>query len=255
MIMQKLGKFFYRISAIVMLVVVVMTSVSCRNNDEPEKGENERTLFMYFPWSVDLTSFFYQNVNDMKKAIANVGLDKQRVVVYFATSGTEAEMYELKYEKGKCVQQTLKTYSGNDVTTPEGIAEVLNDMKAFAPAKRYAMTIGCHGMGWLPVDKDELRRKSGLKYHWETPGVPLTRYFGAGGNKDYQTEITDFAEGLKMAGLKMDYILPDDCYMPSIEVAYDLREVTDYLVGSTCEIMAYGMPYEKIGAYLLGEPD
>lgn len=255
MIMQKLGKFFYRISAIVMLVVVVMTSVSCRNNDEPEKGENERTLFMYFPWSVDLTSFFYQNVNDMKKAIANVGLDKQRVVVYFATSGTEAEMYELKYEKGKCVQQTLKTYSGNDVTTPEGIAEVLNDMKAFAPAKRYAMTIGCHGMGWLPVDKDELRRKSGLKYHWETPGVPLTRYFGAGGNKDYQTEITDFAEGLKMAGLKMDYILFDDCYMSSIEVAYDLREVTDYLVGSTCEIMAYGMPYEKIGPYLLGEPD
>lgn len=42
MIMQKLGKFFYRISAIVMLVVVVMTSVSCRNNDEPEKGENVR---------------------------------------------------------------------------------------------------------------------------------------------------------------------------------------------------------------------
>ena len=36
MIMQKLGKFFYRISAIVMLVVVVMTSVSCRNKDEQE---------------------------------------------------------------------------------------------------------------------------------------------------------------------------------------------------------------------------
>lgn len=254
MIMQKLGKFFCKISAVVLLAVVVVASVSCREN-EPPKGENERTLFMYFPWSVDLTSFFYQNVNDMKKAIANVGLNNQRVVVYFATSGTAAEMYELKYEKGKCVQQTLKTYSGNDVTTPEGVAEVLNDMKTFAPAKKYAMTIGCHGMGWLPIDKDELRLKSGLKYHWEMPGMPLTRYFGAGIDKEYQTEITDFAEGLKMAGLKMEYILFDDCYMSSIEVAYDLREVTDYLVGSTCEIMAFGMPYEKIGPYLLGEPD
>jgi hypothetical protein len=38
--------------------------------------------------------------------------------------------------------------------------------------------------------------------------------------------------------------------MSTIEVAYDLRYVTDYLIGSTCEIMAYGMPYSIIGKNL-----
>lgn len=53
----------------------------------------------------------------------------------------------------------------------------------------------------------------------------------------------------------MQYILFDDCFMSSIEVAYELRNSADYLIASTCEIMDYGMPYHKIGKYLLGDPD
>lgn len=53
----------------------------------------------------------------------------------------------------------------------------------------------------------------------------------------------------------MEYILFDDCYMSSIEVAYELRNVTDYLIASASEIMAYGMPYAVIGEYLLDDPD
>ena len=53
----------------------------------------------------------------------------------------------------------------------------------------------------------------------------------------------------------MEYILFDDCYMSSIEVAYALKDVTDYLIGSTSEVMAYGMPYAEIGQYLIGKVD
>ena len=35
----------------------------------------------------------------------------------------------------------------------------------------------------------------------------------------------------------MEYILFDDCYMSSIEVAYELKDVTKYLIGSTSEMM------------------
>lgn len=50
----------------------------------------------------------------------------------------------------------------------------------------------------------------------------------------------------------MEYILFDDCYMATVEVAYELRKATDYLIGSTCEIMEHGMPYDIIGKHLLG---
>ena len=53
----------------------------------------------------------------------------------------------------------------------------------------------------------------------------------------------------------MEYILFDDCYMSSIEVAYALRHVAEYLIACPTEIMAFGMPYAEIGRYLLGEPD
>ena len=52
--------------------------------------------------------------------------------------------------------------------------------------------------------------------------------------------------------MSMNYILFDDCYMSTVEVAYDLREVTNYLIASTSEMMAYGMPYHKILKYIIG---
>lgn len=88
--------------------------------------------------------------------------------------------------------------------------------------------------------------------HWEYENVPMTRYFG-GLYPQYQTDITTLAQGISNAGLKMEYILFDDCYMSTVEVAYDLKNVTNHLIASTCEIMAYGMPYAKIGQYLIGE--
>ena len=56
-------------------------------------------------------------------------------------------------------------------------------------------------------------------------GFP-TRFFG-GTQTDWQIDITDFAEGIKMSGLHFDYILFDDCYMASIEAIYDLRYLND----------------------------
>ena len=54
----------------------------------------------------------------------------------------------------------------------------------------------------------------------------------------------------------MEYILFDDCYMSSLEVAYELRHVTNYMIACPTEVMVFGMPYSTIGKYLLSEkPD
>ena len=210
---------------------------------------------MYLPWSTDLVSAFSTNISDMEKAIAKKGLDRERVLVFISTTATEATLFEITEENGKCKRSTLKDYKNPALTTKEEITRILKDVKSFAPANRYAMTIGCHGMGWVPVSKGKTRYLSQEKPHWEYEGGgPMTRYFG-GKSSEYQTDITTLAKGIAEAGMKMEYILFDDCYMSSIEVAYDLREVTDFLIGSPCEIMAYGMPYAEIGGYLLGDTD
>lgn len=136
-----------------MLVALALTGLSSCHDDEdaPEVKPEQRTLFMYFPWSTNLTDYFYDNILAMEEAIAKTGLDNERVIVFISTSSSEAEMFEITCNGGKCTRTELKTYDNPSLTTAAGISGILSDMKTFAPADVYAMTIGCHGMGWLPV--------------------------------------------------------------------------------------------------------
>lgn len=234
--------------------------VSCEKEEAMPEGPNEQTVFMYLPWSNTLTSAFYKNIEDLKTTIGRNILKNERVLVFMCTSPTKATLWELVYKDGESVEETLKSYdfanaSRMEYTTVEGIASVLKDVKKYAPAEQYAMIIGCHGMGWIPVSSRRSRSNvSAFKMHWENEGVPMTRYFG-GTSSQYQTDITTLAQGITNAGMRMEYILFDDCYMSTVEVAYDLKDVTKHLIGCTSEIMAYGMPYHIIGEHLIGKID
>lgn len=219
------------------------------------RPNNEQTVFMYLPWSTNLTDNFKQNIIDLEKVVATNVLKNERIIVFMCTKATEAALFELVYEDGKAVRKTYKYYDypSPTYTTAEGIASILDDVQDYTPAKRYAMIIGCHGLGWIPVSNVKARSSFSIgKRHWEYENVPMTRLFG-GLAPEYQTDLTTLAKGISNVGLKMEYILFDDCYMSGVEVAHDLKEVTEYLIASTSEVMAYGMPYAEIGQYLIGE--
>lgn len=240
---------------ILILLITSFTMFSCEKEDKIYlPPDTEQTVLMYMPWSSDLTFDFYNNISDLEKALEKNILKNERVLVFFSTSPTEATLFEITYKKGKCIRNTLKQYLNPAFTTAQGITSILNDVKNFAPANRYAMAIGCHGKGWIPVSTSRSRNTEAEKMHWEYEGVPRTRFFG-GKESKYQTDITTLSEGIINAGIKMEYILFDDCYMSSIEVAYDLKDATDHLIASTSEIMAYGMPYAEIGKYMIGNVD
>jgi hypothetical protein len=239
----------------VLLIIITGITVSCDESKDIIEEYNQKTLIMYMPWSDNLTAYFYQNIADMEEAVRTYGLDKERVIVYISTSETEGEMFEIKYlNDGLTERPIIKQYTDLQLTTTNGIAEILNDAIAYAPAKKYDLVIGCHGMGWLPVSRAEnlIRTRELWHYDYETPF--LTRYFG-GTSSSTQTDISTLADAISRTGVKMEFILFDDCYMSSVELAYQLRNVTDYLVASTCEVMAYGMPYAKMGRYMFGTTD
>ena len=126
--------------------------LSCEKEELGEAMENWKTLFMFLPWSTDLTGYFYTNIADMEARVSRRGLEHERILVFMSTSSTEATMFEIIHSKGKCDRKTLKRYGTSGFTTVEGITGILNDVQEFAPAPVYAMIIGSHGMGWLPVD-------------------------------------------------------------------------------------------------------
>lgn len=236
----------------ILLFAVIMGLASCTKEDTnilPIYAE--QTILIYMPWSSNLISYFYANIYDIEKAFVKKNSKNERVLVFLSTSPTEAVLFEIICQNESCVRKKIKSYNSLAFTTCAGITSILNDVKSNAPAKRFAMVVGGHGLSWIPVSSQSNRAK-GLrrKDYWEYEDVPLTRYFG-GLENEYKTEVSTLATGIADAGIKMEYILFDCCYMSSIEVAYELKDVTKHIIASPTEIMAYGFPYSEIGEYMI----
>ncbi len=247
----------YRILVSLLVLLTPSVFLSCDNDstDEPDNNSSKykQTVLMYMPWSGgSIYSYFLQNISSFETAIRNnKGFDGNALVVFISESETKSHLINIKYNDGECYRDTIRSFYFDecDYTTSAGIASVINNAIKIAPAKTYALAIGSHGMGWLPVGSDisTRARMSAMM----NPNVYLTRYFGHSSDNEYQTDISTLADGIKKTDLRMEYIMFDDCYMSNIETAYELKDVTDYLIASTCEIMIDGMPYSEIGMDLL----
>lgn len=221
------------------------------------------TIFVYMPWSGStkkdpgLYSFFLTNIQDIKTAIVNQGgLGNKKLMIFISTKVDKGALINVQYKNGSCIDDTVAIYDntqpGLRLNTAEWITTLLKRVKQEAPANHYSMIVGCHGMGWIPAKPStRINRPAaslfGLNQNAGKAGPP-TRWLG--GNA-YQTNISDFDKGIEDSGIgKFQYILFDDCNMTGIEVAYELRNATNHIIGSPTEIMAYGMPYKFLWSEL-----
>lgn len=242
-----------KIKHILLVLLTLLLLSSCHNDNDEKEKTNIRTIFMYMPWSSNLISEFATNLSDFETAIEQMGgLDNKRLIVYHAGSTTTGNLYEIVCENGECVRQTIKSYTDIDCTQESVLTGIINDVKTVAPAQSYSMIISGHGTGWLPAGTEMSKKALFAKSYSASSDELKTRYFG-GLTSDTQTNISTLVNSLSNNNIKLDYLMFDDCYMSSLEVAYELRTVTNYLIACPTEIMAYGMPYEEIGAYLLSD--
>lgn len=234
-----------RLSSITLIILIgIITMASCRGDDPVEQPETpNRTLLVYMPYTgtQSLYSFFVQAMNNIEKAIeTNKGLANNQVVYFIAKNTRTSYLINVEYKNGKAVRDTLKTYTNHDFVSQAGFNEVFADVKRYVPANEYAMCIEAHGEGWLPGDTE-----SAAKLLW----------FGAY-QKGFKTSVTTLVDAIKASDIHMKYILFDCCYMANIETVYDVRNVCDYVIASTSEILAQGIPYNTLLMSLLQEnPD
>ena len=237
-----------------LIAIMMVAFTSCSGESEDIEDINKQTILIFMPWSGNLYETFQENLDSIESAIvANKGLTNTRVMLFLSGSTQGSELSEIVYRKDTktCERIALKQYSGADYTTAEGIADILNEVKSHAEALNYAMIIGCHGTGWTYKD-------AWINYPFRAPRIRTataaeekdpemsTRFYGATENPTFETDISELAKGIASVGIKMQYILFDDCYMGNIETAYELRQVTNFLIASTSEVMRIGMPYRTM---------
>ncbi len=104
-------------------------------------------------------------------------------------------------------------------------------------ADGYGLVLWGHATGW--------------KIEESTRAASSRRGYGSDTNEDVGPEddrwmnITDMATELGKLP-KLDFIFADCCNMVNAENAYELRNVTNYLIGSPAEIPGNGAPYHMI---------
>lgn len=270
--------------SLIIATLFIVVGVSCSNGDSPDGPDVPvtpvgQTVFMFFPWSNSLLSDFRRTVEDMQTVVAERSMKDERIMVFMATSEREAVLFELKKQNGRCLTDTLRHYSDRPFTSRQWLTSLFSEVMTLAPASRYGMVVGCHGLAWVPVQgqrnapkrlgsqerideednlyKEEKIDKEGESndlMHFEVQGPVTTRFIG-GTYPETQIETTDLADAMADAGFHTEYILFDACYMSSVEVAYELKDVTHYLIASPTEVLSYGFPYITMGKHLLGTPN
>ena len=253
------------------MISLAMTFTGCSEEAFDTDSVNKQTILVYYPWTGDKSStgllgYLQTNIDSICDGIIDrKGLNNSRVLVFLSDKYNHSTLYDLQYNATtKSVDRVpLKEYEGASYASAEGIADILNEVKTQASALNYALIVGAHGCGWTyandwsrypyyarpSVTRPSDNNFSGIQFGPD-PNAPLTRFFGSVSLAENAMDISTLAEGIRESGLKMQYILFDACYMSNIETAYELKDVTNYMIASGSEIMAAGLPYRSMWSYL-----
>ena len=208
----------------------------------------ERTHLVWF-FGTSLSYYFKINIDCMKQAVAGDILGKDRLILFVQSSRNKGAIKEIYFDSTRrtaeemviCEVELPETLTGKE------LGEYLCEMMEIAPAERYAMIVGGHSTAWLPVIPSSggvPLKVGGYRPDWSVAeGAEVTRTIG---ESNVKLNIEDFAEGLEATNQHFDWLYFDVCFMSSIEASYALRNSTDYVVGSPCEIMGYGSPFDLL---------
>lgn len=230
------------------LASVLLLFTACSSNSDDELAfvntKASRAVIIYMAGENLLTAengrrYLNSDLSEIIEGSKQLG-DNQRVFVFVDSLGTNSSQkgtpYIIEVHHGKVYQR--KQYDSDFYSCdPDRFREVVSWMTSNISADGYGLVLWGHASGWA-VTKDSIATASRRAY-----GLDNNQDLGQ--KKELWMNITQMAEALK--GLpKMDFIFADCCNMMSAEVGYELRNATDYLIGSPAEIPGLGAPYDKI---------
>ena len=192
---------------------------SCSKEDEKD-ALSTRTVIAYLAADNDLWEDALKSIEEMKAGFREGGAK----LIVFADIADEAPCI---LEIGFNTATTVRIYPECNSADASQMRKIVEDIMAMYPADSYGLILWSHSSSWLPA------------------GAQL-RSFGS--DNGMQMNIAELAATLPV---RFDYILFDACLMGSVEVAYELRQKTSFIVASSAPTLYTGFPYEDILPELL----
>lgn len=206
--------------------------------DEPgEQQQTVRTVLVYFAADNSLTQYARQDIEEIKMGLSALSVEGVRLLAYIDLGDGDARLVEYVRRNGSVEEEIIHTYGERNSVGVEETREVFSAVfnNPDYEADSYALVYWSHADGWVPFP------------------VPSSRWIGQDtGEGDNRMILSDFVSILE--GMPhFDCIYFDACFMQSVEVAYALRNFTDFYIASPTETPGTGAPYECILPALLAK--
>ena len=195
-----------------------------------QTGKAKWTFMVFMNGDNNLENYANLDLNEMKSV--NSTNDVNIIVQLDRYSTPGAWRYRVLYNY---LQEVWSTPDELDFGSPDTLKDFVIWTINKYPADKYALVIWNHGAGWK-------RKTLGLR------GVS----FDDTSNK-YMTMV-QLKSALSQVGRKIDVLGMDACLMAMMEIAYQVKDYADYLVGSEESEPSYGWPYNTILTSLVNYP-
>ncbi|MDO4715246.1 MAG: clostripain-related cysteine peptidase [Bacteroidales bacterium] len=216
----------------------------------------KRTVIIYVSAQNTLTTWMKRDSTEIWEGAKRME-NGQKLVVFMDTRERPA-IYVLTNKTGNTAPVAYQFSGKVDSSDPRTLSTVIAWAKANAANDEYALVLGSHGDGWLPslnTDYEGVTSGQSGIHRWaghKRPaswGIDSERSYSDSkvGNKyGTQMNIADLAAAIEQTGTKLKYLFFDACLMQGLEVAYDMRRVAEYMIGSPMYIPAAGAYYTNM---------
>ena len=181
---------------------------------------------------VTWTVMVYMNGNSTLENITD--MKKDEILSLTSTSKVNIVMEQAKSSQGGMAK---RYYAGNknpvenlpvtDMASPDSLKDFILWSKQHYPADYYMLNIFTHGGGWKGLLKDEV--------------------------SNHAMDVKQLQQALSNDG-RVDIISFSSCSMGNVDVACQLRDVSDILISSQDDVPVTGWPYDIIFNSLIKNP-
>ena len=221
---------------LLLMATALMTTACHKEKKEEPKQTATQSVLVYIAGDNNLNNYVMDDVEQMMTG--SLQLAKDCNLLLFVDQKGKLP-YFMKVENGDTVRietlpEELKT------SDAETLKMAMKWMTENYEAKSYGLVLWGHADGWIIWNPAASRPR-------QSYGQDIS------GGEEWMN-IPDMAQALATLP-HLRFIFADCCCFQCVESAYELRNVTDYLIASAAEIPGEGAPYQTVIPALFSQRD
>lgn len=236
---EKMTKRLKSYMAVTTALIGLTLLMACCKDDDDEKSRT-RTVLIYM--SAENTLSYDSEADLAEISVGSQNLSEyDNLLVYYDRANKSELPWLARIVNGQLTDSVSivdMQISDKDeyASNPHIFEKVLSYAFSHYPATAgYGLTLWGHASGWLKEDSIAYSRGYGIDNGANSPS------FDSG----YWLNMPTLRRVLEKQP-HLEFIFADCCNFMCLESIYELREVTDYIVGSPAEIPDIGAPYDKV---------